>query len=157
MKTPFRIQQSAHDYTQPSASSQLHHVAETAPDECKPLSHGIMKRESQTLLSGPLNLGLETGKETKWVRGQAGKRVERDGESPGQSKSPNHGRRVRVLSRALQPILHALRSKDQQSLSCSHGCTNTAASFTDTSWLSPSSLPFAVNAFHKITSDLQTD
>ena len=115
-------------------------MAETAPGEWQPLTQGTIKEENQTLSSGPRNMGLEVREETEWVTGQTGKRGKKDGGSPEQRESPNRSCHVRMP--AAQPA--GLMTRDQ-SFSSSHWYMNIPASFTDTSWFSPSySFPFLI-------------
>ena len=115
-------------------------MAETAPGEWKPLSQGTIKEENQTLSSGPRNVGLEVSEETKWVRGQTGKRGKKDGGSPEQRESPNRSCHVRMPAAQSAGLTTRV-----QSFSSSHWCLDIPDSFTDTSWFSPSySFPFLI-------------
>lgn len=123
---PLGIQQHSHDYSALSIHSSTS-SSRSSQDERKPLSQGATRRESQTLSSSPLNVGLETGKETNWSQARQAESGDRWRE-PEQSKSleaiaTTLGNQVAPMQpscNALDPRTMCLTALIEQSFS--YGC-----------------------------------
>ena len=114
-------------------------MAETAPDEWKPLSQGTIKEENQTVIRA-----TEHGAGSE-ERNKAGQRPERqEGEERWrESRAKREPKQQLPCEDARSPACR-LMTRDQ-SFSSSHWCMNIPASFTDPSWFSPSySFPFLI-------------
>ena len=116
-------------------------MAETAPDEWKPLSQGTIKEENQTVIRATKH---GAGSEERNKVGQRPDRQEGE-ERWRESRAKREPKQQLPCEDARSPACR-LMTRDQ-SFGSSHWCMNIPALFTDTSWFSPSySFPFLISS-----------